>query len=464
MNSNKNDTTRKKDEYIANKGKTDYVVTRSKKFKIVSFIISLLAAIVLWCVVTITNTTTSQIVFNSVPVTFRGEDTMKEKYGLIIRDTSIDNISVTVKGDSDTVNQLTVENVSPVIDLSSVNTIGVYTFTIDVSLPKGVTYSLSDNVIEVAVDKPETKVISVSSESIQLTNWIKDPSCTIVDQSINITKITLEGNSSNLERVAGVQIRTGAIGLLNTSMTVSAQIYLLDEQGAELDIPVSISTDAGKEGIVVSLTVYKEKVVNISVLTEHGYFNESQITLSPSTVMVYGEASVVDSIDSLQLNCDPINEKQIFTDTVISGVDVDLGQYADDIIVKNTDGNEFKGADIVISLASCESDLILAGNFELIGAPEGVSIVEEYLQLTVRTLNTEDASVMLRSLTSQPEKIRLMVNYDPDTPDKADVAIVFSDDYKSYVYEVGSYTVTLTADVSGNDSGENDSDNDFGEE
>ena len=438
------DSNRKGEEYIANEGRTDYVVTRSRKFKIISFIVSLLAAIVIWCIITITNTTTTQIIFNSVKVSFKGEEAMKEKYGLIVRSASSETISVTVVGDSDTVGLLSVEGINPQVDLSSVDSIGVYSFPVTVSLPNGINYTLSQNVIEVAIDKPEQRVIEVESDSVQLTNWIKDPDCTIVDQSINISKIILEGNTTNLDRVAGVQIKTAAIGLLNSSISVSAQVYLLDEQGAELDIPVSITTDAGKEGIVVNLTVFKEKSVGLSVQTEYGYFDENQISVSPSTVRIYGEASEVNKIETLQLDCETINEKQIFTDSSFKNVGIKNGQELNDIIIKNEDGSEFVGADVNISLASCESALIIADNFELIDAPDGITIEESQLLITVRALNLEDAPVLLRSLASKPEKILLIVNCEGKDSGKVNVVVVFSDEYKSYVYEVGQYSVTLT--------------------
>jgi YbbR domain-containing protein len=429
-------------EYIANEGRSDYVVTRNHRTDVIAFILSLLAAIILWGYVSINNVeSTVPVVFSSVQLQFVGEDELKENYSLIVQSVDTESISVTLTGNSTDVTNLNSSSVTLEVDLSSISAAGIYSLPVVCHAPDKFTYSLSTESVTVNIDKPDSKMLTVDSDNIQLMGWIKETGCTIVNQSLNITKVKLEGNTLNLEKVAGVQIRTASIGVLNASMNVSAEIYLLDAEGNDLDLPITVSSDAGRDGIVVSLTVYKEKTLDLTVRTKYGYLNSEQLLVEPSQVMVYGEASVVDELNELTLDLDEIDEKQIFADITYTGVQI---QSADDLIITKVDQSPFEGATVQIRVSECDTKTIRADHFVLLNAPDNVSIQEEYLLLNIRTRLVNDANVMLNLLSQNSDRITLYVDYESVKEDgSVPVVVFFSDNYRSYLYEIGSYTVNL---------------------
>ena len=96
-------------------------------------------------------------------------------------------------------------------------------------------------------------------------------------------------------------------------------------------------------------------------------------------------------------------------------------------------------------MSELETCILSISNFELLGAPDGVQIADRRLLITVRAISGENAAMMLRSLEEHPDKITLRVDYkNIDSDGRAPVVVFFSEEYRSYVYEVGSYTVSLT--------------------
>jgi hypothetical protein len=157
--------------------------------------------------------------------------------------------------------------------------------------------------------------------------------------------------------------------------------------------------------------------------------------------MVYGEASVVDELNELTLDLDEIDEKQIFADITYTGVQI---QSADDLIITKVDQSPFEGATVQIRVSECDTKTIRADHFVLLNAPDNVSIQEEYLLLNIRTRLVNDANVMLNLLSQNSDRITLYVDYESVKEDgSVPVVVFFSDNYRSYLYEIGSYTVNL---------------------
>ncbi len=433
---NKNSET----EYVANEGRDDYVVKKNRRANIIAYVFSLLAAIALWSyVVTSGGNGVTQVVFKSVDLTYQGESNLRNKYGLIVQ-TVDESVSVTLTGDSDDLKGIDSSDINVYVNLEDISSAGEYSLPLVAEVPKGVKCELSVKNVTVSIDKPTGREISVSSENIRI-KGTQLADYQIVEKKLNITKVTLEGSSVNLQKVSSIEIITDSVGQITSSMSVSANVVLLDEELNELDLPITVKTDAGREGIIVELTVYREKTINLTVNTEYGYFGSDQIKIVPSEIKISGEASVVNSIDSITLNTDTINEKEIFYDTTFKGT----ADAIEGVTFTNTDGSEFNGADVVVTVSSLETDVLWVSNFELVGAPEGVQIADRRLQITVRAMPGDNAAMMLKSLKEHTDKITLRVDYSNIGSDsRAPVVVFFSDEYKSYVYEVGSYTVSLS--------------------
>lgn len=471
MNSNRSDKSDKK-EYIANEGRTDYVVTHTRRTNVIAYVLSLIAAIVLWSYVTVNQQeNTSSVVFNSLSLEFLGESELKNQYGLIVQTVSEDSLSVSMTGKSDDVKNLNSSSIRLFVDLSEqkIDSAGTYEFKIHSEIPEGFDYILSAEKVKVSVDKPDTKVLEVDSENIQLNGLVRETGCTIVDRSMNITKVTLEGNTTNLKRVAGVQIRTDTIGMISSShVSVPAHVYLLDDKGKELNLPISVTTDAPGQEIEVTLTAFMEKEVELRVDQQNGYLKgDDLIRISPAKVRVYGELELVNKLEgkiSLLLpegdyvTDGKLNEKKLLRDTTLENVGLKLPAGSKSLTVTQIDGSEYTGATVSIHVSDLRTEILQLSNFEL-GTSDGYTVEDAFLSVSFRAIGSGDEMDML---IAEQSNIVLHVNvntYNPETG-KASVVVLIPDQYRSYVYEVGSYEVQLkpvTATESGNsglDAGE----------
>lgn len=438
---NKKNKTDNASEYVANEGRTDYVVKKNRRADIIAYLFSLVAAIILWgYVMTSGGGGVTKVVFNSVDLTYRGENELRDKYGLIVQDVN-ESLSVTVSGDKDDLKNIDRTGINVYIDLSDITSAGEYTRRVDAEVPGGLKYELSAKEVTVVIDKPTSREISVNSENVRIkgTQLVDYP---IVDKSLNISKVTLEGSSVNLDKVASIEIITDAVGQITSSMKVSANIVLLDEELNELDLPITVKTDTGRDGVIVSLTVFRRKTVKLTVNTTNNYFGSDQIKIEPAEIEIRGEASIVNSISSVPLDIETINEKNVFADNTYTGLGI---KTVEGVTYSNTDGSTFYGATLTITVSELETCILSVSNFELLGAPDGVQIADRRLLITVRAIPGENAAMMLRSLEEHPDKVTLRVDYQNiDSDGRAPVVVFFSEEYRSYVYEVGSYTVSLT--------------------
>ncbi|MGM9679963.1 MAG: YbbR-like domain-containing protein [Eubacteriales bacterium] len=453
MNSNRSDKNNK--EYIANEGRTDYVVTHTRRTNIIAYVLSLIAAVVLWSYVTVNQQVdTSSVVFNSLSLEFIGESDLKNQYGLIVQTVSEDSLSVSMTGKSEDVKNLNSSSIRLFVDLSEqkIDSAGTYEFKIHSEIPEGFDYVLSANKVQVSVDKPETKVLEVDRENIQLNGLVRETGCTIVDRFVNITKVTLEGNTTNLSRVAGVQIRTDTIGMISSShVSVPAHVYLLDDTGKELDLPISVTTDAPNREIEVTLTAYMEKEVELTVDQLNGFLKgDDIIRITPSKVRVYGELDLVNNLqgkislylpDEEYVTDGKLNEKKLLGDTTLTNVGLNLPTDGESLTVTQIDGSEYTGATVNIHVSDLRTEILQLSRFEL-GGTDRYAVVDPFLSVSFRAIGSGDEMDML---IAEQSNIVLHVNvntYNSETG-KATVVVLIPDQYRSYVYEVGSYEVQL---------------------
>ncbi len=447
-----------KQEYVANEGKTDYVVPKSRKANIIAYILSLIAALVLWGYVSMTeHTDVSQIVFSSQKLEIDGESELKNQYGLIVQSVSEEALSITLSGKEESVRKLSSSDIRLYVDLSEQHIDSAGTFELDVhsEVPEGFDATLSVEKIQVTIDKPDTRVFEVGSENIQLVGWIRESGCTIAT-SVNVSKVTLEGNTANLNRVAGVEIRTVAIGTIsNSEIIVSAGVYLLDEAGNVLDLPITVRTDSPQGGIAVTLNVQKEATIDLSVGQRNGFLGgDGVLTISPAKVRVVGELEQIHKLlqsDKLSLilpDADfvtdgKLDEKKLYENQVLTGLSCRLPAGVEGVQITLEDGSPFEGATLTVNVSAIRSETVELSAFTL-SDPEHFAIdPDTKLSVTFRSAGDDhNFEQFINSLAD----LSLYVNtntYDPETS-KAVVEIRIPSAYTKAAYSMGEYEVTLT--------------------
>lgn len=443
-----------KQEYVANEGRTDYVVPKSRKANIIAYIFSLLAALILWGYVSVTEqANTVQSVFNAMSLEFKGESDLKDRYGLIVQSVSDEDLSITLKGSG----KIGSSDIRLYVDLSeqNIDSAGTFELPVHAEVPDGFEYTLSSERIQVTIDKPDTKVFKVGSENVRLMGWILESGCTISQQTLNITEVTLEGNSANLNKVVGVEIRTEAIGMISNSRIVAAaRVYLLDEAGLELDLPVTVRTDAPQGGIEVSMSVQREAVMNLTVGTQSDALNrEGVLTLEPAAVRVVGDLEQVNRLlqaGSLQLRLPDsdyvtggrLDESKLLTDLSLTGLTCELPAGMENIQITKEDGTPFEGATLTVTVSAIPTKTVTLNSFTLSDPEHFMTEPEASLDVIFRSAG-DDA--LFEQFLTDLGHVTLYVDtdsYDSETGTAA-VEVRISGTYNNAVYAVGRYRIAL---------------------
>lgn len=448
----------KQEEYVPNGGRTDYVVPKSRRANIIAYILSLIAAVALWGYISMNEQADiTQKFFNAMTLEFDGENELKNQYGLIVQSVSEEQFSITLTGNSEDLQKVSGSDIRLYVDLSeqNIDSAGTFELTVHTEIPEGFEAVLSTEKIKVTIDKPDTRVFEVGSENIQLMGWIKESGCTVAGQTVNVSKVTLEGNSTNLQRVAGVEIRTDAIGMISSSdIIVSAGVYLLDEAGNLLDLPITVRTDALQGRIEVSLRVEKEATLELSVEQINGYLQgEGVVTVSPASVRVTGGLEQVNKL--LQSGSLPLvlpaadfvtdgklDGRKLLNDQELTGLQYELPAGVEGIEVTLEDGTPFTGATLTVAVSEIRSETVVLPNFTLSDPQHFAPTQEEGLSVTFRS--TGDDAVFEEFLSSLSH-VTLYVDtgsYDPETGTAA-VEVRISSAYSGAAYALGEYRVGL---------------------
>ncbi len=200
------------------------------KNKTLNIVISLILAVVLWAFVVIVINPQATKTFEGVQVQLLNQDGLQAR-GLAV-DNSIDQatIDVVVEGNSNTLNTMTVEDITITADLFDRNK-GENSIPIAVQVPEGVrVQSLSqDNIIvniedNITIEEEiELNIIGELPTTYKLKTTILDPS-----------KIEISGAESLVEKVDRVVVEVNAEDITSTSVKVTGAVKAYNSEGIEI--------------------------------------------------------------------------------------------------------------------------------------------------------------------------------------------------------------------------------------
>ena len=249
---------------VNEQGEQKAVDPQKRGFELFAKILAVLVALGLWVYVVSTNTTSEERDFNLVAVTCQGEDALRTQRGLIVQSISIDTLNVTVMGSRQQVRALTADQVKAYVSLSDIQTADEYQRTVYIDVPSGITVvSQSVQQVVVSVDSPTVKEFPITTDNLSLRGWSLAEGCFFGSTELNIDKLTLEGPTRALEKVADIQLRTDVIGAADGTFSVTATPYLLDAEGNVLtDNRINIQE---KNQVEARIEVLKSKTVPLLI-------------------------------------------------------------------------------------------------------------------------------------------------------------------------------------------------------
>lgn len=411
----------------ADAAKGDYQVKERRNEKLIAKILCVLAAIILWFYVVMTDTTTDEKVFSGISVDIRNRDRIEDTLGLTIISGYDLTVDVTVKGPRADINRLTVDDVKAYIDMKTIDGAGEYTLPIRTSLPNGITAgALSANYMTVYVDKRTT--ISVPVKIV--TSQVIEADFTMGTPEPSIETVNVSGPEEVLQTIDHAEASFD-LGRVSKTLISTGKLTLVDANGNEINDPyVRLQTSE----VTVRFPVYIYRDFDLKVDTKYGYYDStnSRITISPASVQVRGDPDVISSMDSISLG--QIDEKKITGDeTKTMAIMLPDG-------VENMSG--ITTATVTITQIGTTTKKLNVTDINVVN-PNGLEYTLERNSLTVTFRGTK---TMLDMLSSRNVSLTLDLGYLNKTAGTVSVPVTVNvqSTLSGKVYEIGDYSMNVT--------------------
>ncbi len=220
-----------------------------------------------------------------------------------------ERVDVTVSGKLRDINKLTPDSFTAIADASSITDAGQHTVPIKISSPRSIeitTQSISSVTIDIDIITTIQKDVKV-----KLTGYTVSEPYELGEITTDTAKVKISGPQLLLNKI-DCALCTVKCGNLTSSITCTAGIVPVDENGNAVSGRLTMSAS----DCMIKIPVYFKKVVPLKVKFRYGYCDESNsnISISPSSITIRGEESVVSTINEIPLA--PIDETKLLTDNI----------------------------------------------------------------------------------------------------------------------------------------------------
>lgn len=385
--------------------------------KIVTLIISLVGAVVLWLYVVTAIKPQVDFPVSSIPIDIN--DRTLEERGLVITAQNPQTLRLDLKTSRANVSKLNAETIMVNADASNVKEPGQWDLNCVVTFPDTVRSSDVDilrksvDQVTITVDRLQRTAFPIQfkgSGKVKSGYSFENPSIVIDPAEVVVT-----GPEQEVERIAAAVVEYDVSELEETTV-VTEPIHFLDQEGNELEFSALVSFNLSQTS--VTLPVLRTKEITLKLEFEEGggvtLENVGTPEITPATILVKGEANVIEKQeDELVIGTINLAEIPFFYENEFK-VNLRAG-------VKNVSGDDT--VKVVIRLTGVKEDTIDISDIRVINLPNS----KEY----VTNVTTKTVQVKLRGSTEEIEKIKA----------NKGSGIYVEVDLASYNDQIGSFTV-----------------------
>ena len=286
-------------------------------------IISLIASFFLWAIVTsISDPAVTQSFYN-IPVTLLNTDIITGSSRVYEVLDQSDVISrVTIRAPRSVISEISssdIEATADIMELSSLDTISIRLST-KAYQDKIMSIQGSIDTVKLNIENKKTKTLSI----VASTTGLPADDYIIGDTTINQNIVVVQGAESLINSIASARAEIDVTGLTQ-SISTNADIRLYDSEGNPID---SSKASPNIKSVGVKISILKTAVVPVVFSVEgaaaSGYCATGEISSDKDTAYISGDASIVDSVTSIEVPKEAINisdEKSDFT------AEVDITKY-----------------------------------------------------------------------------------------------------------------------------------------
>lgn len=263
-------------------------------------VLALVLAFVLWVLVAQINNPVRTLTYNNVKVTLVGTDVLDAEGKVYQVLDNTDTAKVTVRAPESIISSITAADISAVADLSHISEDG--TVPIVYSLDRAESIIADHDTLSVSVENRITKYVNITWKTIGSVG----EGCVQGKVNLERNRIEVTGPESAVNRVTYAQV---TIDLDDAVKTISAdmEIVLYDAKGNRVESDMIVKQT---DYVTTTVTVLSTKTVPIyaSATGEPaaGYVFTGDINVSPETVTIAGDTSVLNTITRIEIT-DPVD-------------------------------------------------------------------------------------------------------------------------------------------------------------
>lgn len=263
-----------------------------KEFK--SILFALLLAIIVWFAISMQVFPDIVSHINDIPVTATVTEYMAAN-NLSVSEDFEHTVSVKISGKRYDIGNLSGDDFTASLDLSTVTGVGEYVVKVNVVPVKNVECEIDDSglTVKIKVEKIISKTFTAADGNLTATADEVIPTDDMKIDSITAdpSTITLTGDAADLEAVKRVEIRSVSAGETSASLTSKGQIVLIGANGDVIENP-DISYD--NDNFIVNVSLYKQKTLPLTVQFTNV---PSNFDLSSLKYSIYPETLTISSPD-----------------------------------------------------------------------------------------------------------------------------------------------------------------------
>lgn len=267
-------------------------------------ILSLFAASLLWMYVTTTEGVEVQKTLTGVKIEFLGADAMRTSSDLIVTEQDRTTVNLTLSGTRRVLSKLTNSNVTATVNLNNVTADGRYSVSYDIAFPAGVNANevtvvhTSSDVVNFYVDKLARKTVEVKGAFTGNTaeGYLADESM-VFDPLV----VAISGPKTVISKVdhAFVAITREEV---DRTLSYSTTYSLVDANNNPVE-DSSIQRETEEVTVTLNVLSTKEVPLDVTIIDGGGATRDAntRIEITPSSIMLAGDAAAIDSTTKLIL-------------------------------------------------------------------------------------------------------------------------------------------------------------------
>lgn len=336
MNRNKTDSDKKSITFTS--------LTSNNKFV---FIFSLVLAVIIWCIVSMSETTETERVFQDVLVKINLDGSLPQQNNLEVFGQKEFKVNVTVKGLSYLVNDsdFTAEDINVTASCAGVAEAGTYSLPLTYSLNGRSSVqitSVSAQSINVTFDKLEKKTFILTEEIIEADGYSLEEDFSRELPRLSVESIDISGPASLLSKISTVNARVVLDSTLDASVSLEAEIIAMS---GDETVDLSDCTIEQSEPVYVYIPVKKTGTFNTAVefknLPTAFRTDGVNYTVSPASIDVKVDVGTDENVDTVTVgvidfgilragvNTVTVNNSDLLSDVKAFTVTVDLTGFSE---------------------------------------------------------------------------------------------------------------------------------------